>query len=132
MKRISLLILSVISLISLFGCSIPVEKPTSGIWYCEELKIAIDFGAIEQRVPEDAWLYSDDGTVIPLRCHIDYGNGISFEKLDSEGNEVFYLSALFYYENDRFVITVHHMSADDGTMVEIDDEKYVFVLSEGK
>lgn len=132
MKKISLLFLSFVLTISLLACSIPGKKPTSGIWYCKELNIAIDFGAIAQLLPENSWQYTDDGSTIPLRCYIDYGREIGFSKLDDHGNEVFFLSAYFYYRKDNFIIKVHHMATDDGVVVEVDDEEYTFLLTDDK
>lgn len=132
MKRLSLLVLSLILVVTLLGCSIPGKKPASGIWYCEELQIAIDFDANNQANPNNAWLYADDGSIIPLRCYFDYGSGLNFVKPDFKGTEAFYLAATFHYNKDKFVIKVHHKATDDGTTIEVDDEKYIFVLTENK
>lgn len=100
MKKIYWLLLLII-LVNLCACSIPKSKPNEGIYYCDELKISIDFSVMENS-SVCAKLYSDDGTYVECECLIDNGSGIFILSLD---HETFYLKGNFEYKNDIVVVT---------------------------
>ena len=96
------------------SCSIPAKKPETGIWFCEELKISIDF-SLAQNTSDSAILHNDDGSCEPLGCHFDFGNGIYFfQRVDDV--EIDYLRGTFKWKNDEFIVTSIN-----------DENTYVFV-----
>lgn len=104
MKRtIVVCCIAIIAVLCLCACSVPAEKPTAGIWYCEELKISIDFGVYQsQNTRQCAELHYDDGSISGILCRFDYGNGIDLVSVDQKTS---YLIGKFSYRNDTFTIT---------------------------
>lgn len=97
----------------LSGCS-SWKAPKEGQWYCEELKIAIDFSYIyENRTPNAAKLYAEDGSYIDILCYIDYGTGLF---LTSQDGEINYLAGEFSWKNDKLTVTSYD-----------DDSVYTFI-----
>ena len=102
-QTIVLFFVVMLTLLCLCVCSVPAEKPTDGIWYCEELKISIDFGVYQsQKTQQCAELHNDDGSTTGILCRSDYGNGISIVSVDQKTS---YLTGKFSYRNDAFTIT---------------------------
>lgn len=119
MKKFSKITAIYICLILLFtSCSIPAKRPESGIWYCEELRMSIDFSECNNYNPDCVKYYNEDGSCEVRRCLIDYGSGIGICSTDEEE---WYLNGKFKYRNDELKVTLHY---EDKTyiFVEIDDE----------
>lgn len=101
--KIMPLILVVVVVLELSACSIPQPKPKAGIWYCEELKIKIDFGYMEANSAANcAQIYNSDGTWQNVLCYIDYGSGIW---ICSEDGTEDYLLGEFKYRRGIFTVT---------------------------
>lgn len=107
------ILLCVILLVS--SCSIPEKKPETGIWFCDELKISIDF-SLAQNTSNCAILHNDSGTYEPLGCHFDFGNRIYFFHQIND-NEIDYLNGTFKWKHDEFIVT-----SNNG------ESTYIFVL----
>lgn len=106
MRKIGcLFLLCAIIILLANSCSIPAKKPEQGIWYCEELKISIDF-SLANTNNICAKLYNDDGTYDTMGCHFDYGRGIYFFQM-LDGNEVDYLNGSFKWKEreEKFIVT---------------------------
>lgn len=104
-KQYCYCILILVMIASLCACSVsfPGKTPTEGVWYCEELRIEIDFSVhYEQNIPNCAKLYHEDGSYTNILCHFDYGRGIF---LMSEDQQIRYFSGSFRYRDDRFLVT---------------------------
>ena len=80
----------------------PSKKPTDGVYYCEELKIEIDF-SLHETSTKCAKLYCENNTYIILSCHFDYGNGI-FLIDDSNQENIYYLSGSFVWKEDKIIV----------------------------
>ena len=100
-----------IACMSACSVSFPCEKPTEGIWYCEDLEISIDFGAYSEGVPDCAARYSDNGSQEKILCYFDYGSGIT---LTTKDQQTHYLVGTFSYQKGNVVVT----SYTDGTAYE--------------
>ena len=111
LKKFSMLVLLAVSLcILLCSCSFPQPKPQSGVWYCEELMIEIDFSLQNEYLNENegvnppyyAKKYNADGTYQEVACFFDYGSNIELRSAD---NEEVYLIARFSYRYGVFSVT---------------------------
>ena len=81
MKRvICTILLSCMLLLLMNACSIPYKHPEEGVWYCEELKMSIDFAMYNSSDYMCVKVYNDD-TYEVMECSIDYGNGISIDRV---------------------------------------------------
>lgn len=108
MKRF-IAILLLIPLVFLCSCRIQAKHPEHGVWYCEELKMSINF-SLFGKTSEMVRIYNDDGTSETFLCHIDFGRGIFIETLDE--SETLYAGEFSYYK-DEF-------------KVDVDDTTYIF------
>lgn len=105
----NILTVLLVAVFCLSGCS-SWQAPKEGTWYCEELRISIDFSYIyENRTPNGAKLYAEDGSYTDIWCHLDYGRGIF---LMSQDQQVYYLSGEFRWRNNTLTVTAY----DDGTV----------------
>ena len=91
-----LLFLSTTLAMSACSVSFPVKSPNDGIFYCEELKIGIDFSLLQVTI-ENTRLYFNDGSYMLCRTMRDYGNGIGIYSLDQHTE---YFGGNFKYKND--------------------------------
>lgn len=116
LKKFSMLVLLVASLcILLCSCSFPQPKPQSGVWYCEELMIEIDFSLQNEYLNENegvnppyfARKYNADGTYQDIQCLFDYGSNIWLASVVESEMDIpeTYLSGVFKYRNGVFSIT---------------------------
>lgn len=67
MKKLIILFSAFILIASFVSCTLPMATP-EGRWYCEELKIEIDFTLLNQCEQMCARQYNDDGTYQDIRC----------------------------------------------------------------
>ncbi len=102
-------VLLLIPLVFLCSCSVQAAHPEQGVWYCEELKMSINF-SLFGKTSEMVKIYNDDGTFESYVCHIDFGRGIFIETID--GSEILYAGE-FRYHKDEF-------------KVDVDDTTYIF------
>lgn len=109
MKRF-IAVLLLIPLVFLCACNPTVytAPPKSGIWYCEELKISIDF-SLYGNTNNMAKLYSDDGTFENYICEFDHYSNIYISQ--AEQSECLLIGG-YTYENDEFIV-----KNDDGTYI---------------
>ena len=113
MKLFKNVICVLLCIILVSSCSFPAKKPEEGIWYCEELRLSIDFSKIYS--PDNcAVVYNENGEPKQYVCHIDYGNGIFITDNDNE----YYLRGSFKYNQKKQTFTVTSFG---------EDIKYVFV-----
>ena len=103
MDKLRYLIIAIlISMIGLLcACSIQSDIPTGGEYYCEELRISIDFSAIRS-TPECGKVYQENGEDDVCRCLLDYGSGIWICSLDQETT---YLIGSYSFEKNTFKIS---------------------------
>lgn len=73
-KRCGIIAL-IASILLLCSCSIPFKVPEGGIYFCEELRMTIDFD-IMQYDSLCTELVTENGEVIRAHCLIDYGKGV--------------------------------------------------------
>lgn len=83
------------------GVSPKREAPEYGVWYCEELRLSIDFTFIEYE-DECAKIYNEDGTYTVCVSNFGHGNEI-FVSIDNQ--EDYYLSGTFKYKKDLLIVT---------------------------
>lgn len=99
MKKIYSILLICFIAVLIVSCTKLEKIPEDGIWYCNELKISIDFSKIDKPT-ECAKLYNDDGTYQILDCYIDFVSVMDFFLGDS-----IYLSGGIKYKDDKFILT---------------------------
>ena len=110
--------LTLLFVVALRGICIAVaDQPKEGVWYCEELSISIDFSEYnEERKPDIAKFYFDDGSYIDIECYFDYGQGISFYHPEEER---YLLTGEYKYEEEEKLFYV--ISNEDE-----DEYEYIF------
>ena len=81
------------------SCSIQSEYPHEGIYYCDQLKMTIDFSKLGYENGVEVVL--DDGNIAFFVCQIGYGSEVLI--IDSEKAD-FYLMGHFKYKDDIFYI----------------------------
>ena len=129
--QIFLLVLVLAFIIITFtGCTIAPNAPSDGIWYCEELKLAIEFGESK------TFVYSYDENLsdmnLQLRNWIDGGFDIICDDAEGEIIEI-YTGWRKYKSSDKFIISMYSKANSDDnfkTQIELDDEKYTFIKVE--
>ena len=129
--QIFLLVLVLTSIIITFtGCTFAPNAPSDGIWYCEELKLAIEFGESK------TFVYSYDENLsdmnLQLRNWIDGGFDIICDDAEGEIIEI-YTGWRKYKSSDKFIISMYSKANPDDnfkTQIELDDEKYTFIKIE--
>ena len=129
--QVFLLVLVLTSIIITFtGCTTAPNAPSDGIWYCEELKLAIEFGESK------TFVYSYDENLsdmdLQLRNWIDGGFDIICDDAEGEIIEI-YTGWRKYKSSDKFIISMYSKANPDDnfkTQIELDDEKYTFIKIE--
>ena len=129
--QIFLLVLVLTSIIITFtGCTFAPNAPSDGIWYCEELKLAIEFGESK------TFVYSYDENLsdmnLQLRNWIDGGFDIICDDAEGEIIEI-YTGWRKYKSSDKFIISMYSKANSDDnfkTQIELDDERYTFIKVE--
>ena len=117
-------------IISFTGCTFAPNAPSDGIWYCEELKLAIEFGESK------TFVYSYDENLsdmnLQLRNWIDGGFDIICDDAEGEIIEI-YTGWRKYKSSDKFIIRLYGKANPDDdfrTQIELDDEEYIFIKIE--
>ena len=114
MRKIVCVLVFLSLMLSCVSCSIPGKKPESGFWYCEELRIGIDFTLLNAYIHPSGKYYHEDGTVQDIVVLIDYGMGITFastpDREDREqgfyyGDEFFHGEFKYDKRNNQFRVT---------------------------
>ncbi len=130
MKTFSLVFILVCIINFFTCCTIAPDLPSDGIWYCEELKLAIEFGESKSSV------YSYDENLshmeLQLRNWIDGGVDIICVNAEEEIVEI-YCGWRKYTSNDKFIILLYSKATPEDnfkTQIELDDEEYTFVKIE--
>lgn len=115
MKKIVSFIILCAVVFSCAACNMYAKKPSSGIWYCDKLKMSINFDIYPENT-DCVKLYSEEGTFQTYGCHFDYGNGIVIFQ-ETDGEEEDYLIGHFKYHEKKgqFIIITHP-----------DSEEYIF------
>jgi len=112
------------------GCTIAPDAPSEGIWYCEELKLAIEFEGREASVSSyDEKLSHMD---LQLRNWIDGGVDIVYQNEEGQIVEI-YSGWRKSKRNDTFVIRLYRKANPEDnyqTQIELNDEKHTFVKIE--
>lgn len=113
------IIITVVMSLYITACSIPCKKPDAGVWYCEKLRISVDFSEYHSNLtPDCAKLLNDDGSQTDIRCYFDQGNGVWFVSQDQQTD---YFSGKFQYKGDLITVT-SHSDGTQYTFVRIDEE----------
>ena len=100
--RLATLSLLVGLCLALCACSIPQPKPKEGIWYCDELKLEINFSLYSERSQYFVKRYHSDGTYEDVESFFDFGNRITIgTAYDPENRLIF----KFLYRNGVFSVT---------------------------
>lgn len=119
MKKFTVILVLLSLSIILCACS-TAKYPTEGIWYCEELKVSINFGKMEsEATPNCAKLYSDDGTYTDILCYMDYGTGLHLTKKDDESQHLFCANYTF---NGNVLMATRKSDGHVFTFIKIEDE----------
>lgn len=109
--------------VGLCACSITSPKPEEGIWYCEELRLEIDFSAYNQlNTAECGKIRNPDGTTQNVSCHFDYGCGItvSYRKNSLAPEDSYFIGKFQYKKATWFREESFTVTAND------DNRTYVF------
>ena len=129
MKKILLVFILVFSTIISIACTIAPYTPSEGIWYCEKLKLAIEFNEANSSV------YSYDTNLshidLQVRSWIDGGFDIIYEN-DEEVIEV-YSGWRKSTTKDKLTIILYSKANpedDFKTQIDLNDEEYTFVKIE--
>ena len=122
MKKTGCLILICVLVLLITSCSVsfPAKKPEEGVFYCEELKISVDFSLIDDEY-HCAKLYNDDGTYLTLGCHFDYGRGVSFFQT-IEDTEIHYLTGSFKWKKNEFIV-ISYVNSKQYIFLEVDQSQ---------
>lgn len=127
MKKNPLVFILVCIMIVSTSCTIAPNIPSDGIWYCEELNLAIEFGESKNSV------YSYDKNLahmdLQLRNWIDGGFDIVCEKYEEQVVEI-YSGWRKYTSNDKFTIILYSKANPEDnykTQIELNDEEYTFI-----
>ena len=114
MKTFKCIISALLMCLLLSACIyIPKKIPNSGIYYCDELKISLDFHAVHAPdIFEVARLYKNDKTYENMVLHIGYDNKLY---IADESDEVNLVRGPFKWKDNE--ITVEN---------ELDSKTYVF------
>ena len=128
MKKNSLVCILVCIMIIFTSCTLAPDAPSGGIWYNEELKLAIEF-----KENKAATVYSYDESLssldLQVRNWIDGGFDIICDTAEGEIVEI-YTGWRKYKSSDKFIILLYgkaNPEDDFRTQIELEDEEYVFV-----
>lgn len=129
MKKISYFIFLIILLTFFCACSIVHEMPSTGIWYCEQLKVVLEFKSnISGR-----W-YISDTEYVNLQIHCGYDAEMILYYIDEQGQEVTVYSGFYKYKKNELLLYVYSkINLDDpySDCIEVNNEKFIFNQIEG-
>ncbi len=123
MKRITYFLITVLCIL-ICACSFTPPLPESGLWYCEELKITLEFGekvSGKWHITETEW--------INLKTHLGYGGEIILYYLDEQENEVEICNGIYRYKKDTFFIDLFSRLSTDSAhrdYIDVQDETVIF------
>lgn len=127
MKKLLLVFILICTIIVSTSCTIAPKLPSDGIWYCEELKLAIEFGEGQTSVCSyDENLSQMD---LQLRNWIDGGFDIVYPCDDGQIIEI-YSGWRKFTNDDMFIILLYNKANPEDnyrTQIELDDEEYTFI-----
>ena len=130
MKKFILAFILICIIIVSTSCTTAPDLPSDGIWYCEELKLVIEFEGREASV--DSYDENLSHMDLQLRNWIDGGFDIICEDAEGEIIEI-YTGWRKRTSSDKFIIRLYSKANPDDdfrTQIELDDEEYVFVKIE--
>ena len=130
MKKFILAFILICIIIVSTSCTTAPDLPSDGIWYCEELKLVIEFEGREASV--DSYDENLSHMDLQLRNWIDGGFDIICEDAEGEIIEI-YTGWRKRTSSDKFIIRLYGKANPDDdfrTQIELDDEEYVFVKIE--
>ena len=127
MKKFLLVFTLICTIIVSTSCTIAPDLPSDGIWYCEELKLVIEFGESKTSVCSyDENLSQMD---LQLRNWIDGGFDIISPCDDGQIIEI-YCGLREFTNDDKFIILLYSKANPEDnyrTQIELDDEEYTFI-----
>ena len=130
MKKFILAFILICIIIVSTSCTIAPDLPSDGIWYCEELKLVIEFE--EGKASVDSYDENLSHMDLKLRNWIDGGFDIICDDTEGEIIEI-YTGWRKHTSSDEFIIRLYGKANPDDdfrTQIELDDEEYVFVKIE--
>jgi len=92
----------IVALFHMSACSLQLQYPEEGVWYCEGIDVEINFSMLNTD-PKCVKRYAEDGSCEVCKCYIDHGNGIF---ILSQDEETMYIKGRFLLENEKFIITL--------------------------
>lgn len=126
MKKIACCLVCAILLTMLCACDTVPEFPTSGIWYCEELKITVEFAG--EYVSNAVVKWDDPDT--DLKMVIEYGGYMDFYYFNEDHIWTTVYDGPYKYKNDELRYNVRYkINPDDpnGDQLKV-NEHYIFKL----
>lgn len=127
MKKTLLVFILVFVTIISTSCTIAPGAPSDGIWYCEELKLVIEFEESNHSVYSyDENLYHID---LQLRIWIDGGFDIIYQNDEEQIVEI-YSGWRKITTNDKFIILLYSKANPEDnyrTQIDLNDEEYTFI-----
>lgn len=127
MKKIACCVVCVLLLTQVCACSIMPKLPSSGIWYCEELKITVEFVESDLQKTVVNWQDSDI-EYSDLDVVFGYDGEMLFFHVNEDGGWLYVYDGFYKYKNDELIYDVfQRINPDDpnGDPFEV-DERYVF------
>jgi len=127
-KKTFTFIILVCFLITLFACSITPNYPESGIYYCQELGIAIDYGSRDR----EGRLYLENGEFVPIENYLGYGGEFIIVHNNEEKNVTLWIYDGYFKERDDETFSVFMYSKLDpsdpysGNDIDMGEEEFVF------
>jgi len=127
MKKILLVFILVYVMIVSTNCTIAPDSPSDGIWYCEELKLVIEFGESKTSV----YSYDDNLSHMDLQVRnwIDGGFDIVCKDHEEQIVEI-YSGWREFKSTDKFIILLYSKANPEDnykTQIELNDEEYTFI-----
>ena len=126
-KKLVFSFLLICIIIVFTSCTIAPDAPSDGIWYCEELKLAIEFD--ESRSSVHSYDKNLSHMNLKLRNWIDGGFDIICDNAEKESIEI-YCGWRKYASDDKFIIRLYSKANPEDhfqTQIELDDEEYTFI-----
>ena len=127
MKKFLLVFILICTTIVSTSCTIAPDLPSDGIWYCEEIKLVIEFEEGQTSVCSyDENLSQMD---LQLRNWIDGGFDIVCQNDKEEIVEI-YSGWRKFTTNDKFIIILYSKANPEDnyrTQIELNDEEYTFI-----
>ena len=97
------------------SCSLPVSSPEDGLWYCEELKMTMDFSAPSNEPAVE--VVKEDGGIEYFHMGVGQDRRLRLFYYDEDDGFHIHLIGKFKHRGNTFYWT-------------IDDKTYTFVLQE--